>query len=1367
MQQFYTPRGFLFVVFCVATYLAPAQNISERLQDDPLVSSFKLNQELNTPSSIFFQPTAGLHKGQAEDLLRQYFQIGSGSQLHFISETKAGNQVTVLKYKQVFKNVPVEHSMFNVVIQDNKVQMLAAEAYKLDAGFSVAPQLPVETGKANALKFVNAKKYAWEAIEEDKKLYPGNIHLQMQLEALKQQYLPKAELVIAKDQYGSKGPRLAYKFSVMAVEPVSHYIIYVDAIDGKILLRDAVIKHVNEEKQQAKPDHLYYIPNFQYYNLAQKGQIKYNVSKPSASVAGTGQTRYSGTRVIYTSRIDVPLAGTTDPNNPNVQLTYSGVDPRVPVLGATVYHLRDDTKGGGIETYDCNSVGGVPLNLPQIQAQATAFVDRDNNWKNETDQGLVTQEDLIRGASSNGTDGVQEGFNDDIAIDAHWGAGIVYDYWKNIHNRLSFDNKNSTIRSYIHYGPAYDNAFWNGSSMTYGDGSGTLAGGFRPLVSLDVCGHEIAHGVCSFTSDLVYESESGAMNEGLSDIWAAAVERYAKINVDPTLAYEYFQVGEQISPDNIGLRRMDNPKALTDPDTYGGRYWRDPNCTPSLANDQCGVHTNSGVLNKWFYLVVQGPGTTTGTPAYTDDGIADGGTTAALENTGNNYGALSNFIGIGFDKAEQITYLMELALTPNAKFADAREASINVAKVLYGPCSQEVITVTNAWFGVNVGAAWSTCTAPTLSVNVFDTEVTEGSGSCGTFTEYTIGVSLAQPQTSATTINFTTGGTAEDHDFDLTASEVTFTAGETGNKTIKLRVYNDDMVEGDESIVINATSSLNSFSFNATYTIIDDDVLPRLGNTFTILTENFESVPDDALPTGWSVITPTNPTGGLWNVRQSPGASGITWLTKRAYVYDPTLPAATKGQALYNSLTDTRTILRTSLIDARGLDSIRLQFVFSVGGEGACDPACDYGQVVYSLDGVNFQQFDVDTTIGAKTASEPLYLVPVDSTYNQLLPRNLSNRQFYIGFQWVSDALATIHPNSITIDNVVVTGQGRKIETDSGSTSNSPVFVEAGNPVFFYSESDNGLLSKLVNASAALGCVKDSLVQAGPGTVVYSGGQRTRKVHEITPAQNNNASYTLTLYYTAAELQGFTAPPSQLRILKSNAANIDQSNASNSVIVSPVFIDSSAQGFYGYEYTFNGFSKFALVEPLTAPLPVTCLDFKAVRSVDKVNLFWSVGNDVNRSFFELERSSNGSEFNKIGTVSANGQGKYIFTDKNITGLKAAYYRIKEINADGSYQYLCTVLYVALDGKNQFTVGNIYPNPGKGNAQVNINVSEAQLLRVEYVNTVGQVLATQHLQLPAGASQVSLSVRGLAAGSYLVRFRNTEGKVVNTQQFIRQ
>ncbi|HYC27224.1 MAG TPA: M4 family metallopeptidase, partial [Chitinophagaceae bacterium] len=404
-------------------------------------------------------------------------------------------------------------------------------------------------------------------------------------------------------------------------------------------------------------------------------------------------------------------------------------------------------------------------------------------------------EDLNRGVPGNVA---TEGFNDDMAIDAHWGAEMVYDYWFQRHSRLSFDNRNSAIKSYIHYGPAYDNAFWNGSVMTYGDGSGAPLG-FKPLTSLDVCGHEIGHGICSFTSDLVYASESGAMNEALSDIWASCVERFVKTTVDPGAPYEYFQIGEQIDPAGVGLRRMDNPKAYSNPDTYGGENWSDPNCTPNLANDECGVHNNSGVLNKWFYLVVMGPGATTGSPAYTDDGMSD----AVGSNPARNYGSLGpggtgEFIGIGFDKAEAITYLMELMLTPNATYAEARTAAINAARVLYGDCSQEEKTVTDAWYAINVGPSFAPCAAPPLVVSPSMTEIKEtATGGCDRYTEYNLNVNLTASPGVPVIVSFSvTGGTLNSNEYALSAASVNYTSNETGLKNVKLRIYDDAAVEG-------------------------------------------------------------------------------------------------------------------------------------------------------------------------------------------------------------------------------------------------------------------------------------------------------------------------------------------------------------------------------------------------------------------------------------------------------------------------------------------------------------------------------------------------------------------------------------------
>lgn len=335
-------------------------------------------------------------------------------------------------------------------------------------------------------------------------------------------------------------------------------------------------------------------------------------------ITGTAATRYSGTK--------------------NIETTLSGGS----------YILKDNTRGNGVNTYD--------MNTGTNYGSAVNFTDNDNNW----------------------TTAEHSANKDNGALDAHWGAEMTYDYWSSKHNRNSFNNSGAAINSYVHYSSNYDNAFWDGSRMTYGDGSGTY---FDILTSLDVAAHEIGHAVCTYTANLAYQRESGALNEGFSDIWGATVEFYAAPNKQTWL------IGEDIErrSGHASLRSMSNPKSEGQPDTYGGTYWKNPNCgTPTQSNDYCGVHTNSGVLNHWFYILVQGKSGT------------------------NDIGSSYNVTGIGMDKAANIAYRLEsVYLSANSTFANARTYGIQAAIDLYGDASAEVIATTNAFYAVGVGSAYS------------------------------------------------------------------------------------------------------------------------------------------------------------------------------------------------------------------------------------------------------------------------------------------------------------------------------------------------------------------------------------------------------------------------------------------------------------------------------------------------------------------------------------------------------------------------------------------------------------------------------------------------------------------------------------
>jgi Zn-dependent metalloprotease len=370
-----------------------------------------------------------------------------------------------------------------------------------------------------------------------------------------------------------------------------------------------------------------------YYNATIKHLGEYSHGKNS-SINATGATNTKAAKALFVSA--------------NAATRYSGTLSIQTALSGSSYILSDATRGNGIQTYN--------MKKGTNYGTAVNFTDSDNNWT---------------AAEFNNAN------KDNAALDAHWGAEKTFDYLSTVHGRNSYDNLGAVIKSYVHYDLAYDNAYWNGSVMTYGDGSDTY---FDALTSLDVAAHEIGHAVCEKTANLAYQKESGAMNEAFSDIWGACIEYYAAPSKSTWL------IGEDIErrAGRLALRSMSNPKSEGQPDTYGGTYWKTIECgTPTQANDYCGVHTNSGVLNHWFYILTIGK--------------------SGTNDIGNSY----NVTGINIDKAAKIAYRLEsVYLSANSTYANARTYGIQSATDLFGAGSPEVIATTNAFYAIGVGSAY-------------------------------------------------------------------------------------------------------------------------------------------------------------------------------------------------------------------------------------------------------------------------------------------------------------------------------------------------------------------------------------------------------------------------------------------------------------------------------------------------------------------------------------------------------------------------------------------------------------------------------------------------------------------------------------
>ncbi|MGB0102142.1 MAG: M4 family metallopeptidase [Nocardioides sp.] len=194
-------------------------------------------------------------------------------------------------------------------------------------------------------------------------------------------------------------------------------------------------------------------------------------------------------------------------------------------------------------------------------------------------------------------------------INAYDNAGVVRAFFRDVLNRNSIDNRALDLVLNVHFGVDYNNAFWDGDEMTFGDGDGVIFSGFAR--SLDVVAHELAHGVTQHASGLVYQGESGALNEHFSDVFGTAITQWA--NGERPDDADWLIGDEIMGPDLYGeaLRSMrnpgtayDNPILGTDPQPahYADRY--------TGSADNGGVHINSGIPNRAFHLVATDLGDT-------------------------------------------------------------------------------------------------------------------------------------------------------------------------------------------------------------------------------------------------------------------------------------------------------------------------------------------------------------------------------------------------------------------------------------------------------------------------------------------------------------------------------------------------------------------------------------------------------------------------------------------------------------------------------------------------------------------------------------------------------------------------------------
>lgn len=182
------------------------------------------------------------------------------------------------------------------------------------------------------------------------------------------------------------------------------------------------------------------------------------------------------------------------------------------------------------------------------------------------------------------------------------GFGATYDFFKTVLGRNSIDGRGLRLIGSVHYGRKYDNAMWDGEQMIFGDGDGVIFNGFTD--ELDVIGHELTHGVTQYTANLEYQGESGALNESMSDCFGSMIKQYT---LKQTSADADWLIGEGILAkgiNGVALRSMKEPGTAYDDPQLGGKDPQPANYADRYKGreDNGGVHINSGIPNKAFYL---------------------------------------------------------------------------------------------------------------------------------------------------------------------------------------------------------------------------------------------------------------------------------------------------------------------------------------------------------------------------------------------------------------------------------------------------------------------------------------------------------------------------------------------------------------------------------------------------------------------------------------------------------------------------------------------------------------------------------------------------------------------------------------------
>ncbi|MEM6724339.1 MAG: T9SS type A sorting domain-containing protein [Bacteroidota bacterium] len=634
---------------------------------------------------------------------------------------------------------------------------------------------------------------------------------------------------------------------------------------------------------------------------------------------------------------------------------------------------------------------------------------------------------------------------------------------------------------------------------------------------------------------------------------------------------------------------------------------------------------------------------------------------------------------------------------------------------------------------------------------------------CLDYVERRIQIEIGQaPSANATVTISATGSATEGSNQDFTFSPSTVVFPSNGSVTefdITVRIYNDDYVEGDETILFSYSLNANggdavTGTGNQTHTLTisdPEDYLPgaSLANSIMIFNEDFEG---GSFPADWFRFGGSGNGFTAFQYGTSTSLSSFSW----------NIPSANSSNFV-----------------ASNDDGCNC----NMSNDQLISPIIDLTDPQLTDATLSYEAYYIQGSFGGATESAQLQISVDNGLYNtiQTLPGNDEWTSFnidlssYLGsnvqFRWVYDD-GNGWTFGLAVDNVEIVGTAAISsgvhETVNAGTTSDEAYLGPFSTVHFFDQATGDVMISLQNLSAHdYGCTTVEVTRAGTGAfAAYNGDPMnyvTAKVFNVIPDNNNpTGDYFVFLYYTQAEINGWLGatgqPLNNATIIKSSGdlTNPQPSDLreENLIAQANLLSDYSFTGFFA-----TGFSSFAVGPGAGIVLPIDLLRFDGEFIGDGVLLDWTTASETGNDYFELYRSFDGIQFESIAQVESQGNGselqRYGYLDENYrVGLN--YYQLKQVDIDGSVSF-SEVVPVRVGPSDSMM--EIFPNPTQNEIMVQMELVRNATYTLRLFDVLGKELYQEQIDGNAALVNIQIDLRSFANGVYLLHLEGPEGLIL--------